>query len=853
MAQPSKVGPVILTIFALPFLGGGLFFFYALLVSTPNVKSSDPLVGMIVPLVFVLTGAGLIFGGFKGYGLLKKQAALQEANPLSPWLWRTDWVARRAESANKKSYITAWVFAVFVNLITAPFMLGLIPQLLRRNDPRVFIMLGFCAFGAILTVNAVRATIRHERFGNSYFDFDPLPISPGRRMSGRIQLRFATQAAHGIDLHLSCVRRIVTGSGKNSTTSKVTLWQADKNVPSGAIEPGPLGRAIPVDFDLPADALITDHSNPSDQILWLLHAQADVPGVDYSDDFELPVFRTADSPHSATDSPHPATDTFSQASSGSPSFGFVTAQSSDADSGQVDQPARTKVVVSMHDGGSEFYFPPLRTPTRAFLLLLVSLAFSGAVFALINSKAPQFFTGIFAFADFFVVYGFLHVTFGSARVFVGNGEIQSRSGLHGFGALRRTPFSEVASVTPVAGVSQGGNSDNSIYAIRLLTKSGKKLTVADEISSRQEARWIVSQIETLVGLKVNTHVEVDLPLGVQTQPPQLRTPQTGIRVQTSGSSWVAFAVFGAMVLAFFGFQAKWTAGSRSVRANNRRTVSRAAATPTRKPVAPRVFSGPMADADVTRVLALPAQDQAEELFERLIGHDARALEVFDQQVEVWVGHVYDSDRFAQLLQRAQFSKDLRIRLAHMDMSLALQGWQKDEQSADKLIDGARTGDSRYRAWAVYYLGILAGRGVAYDRIHQVILDYARNDKDPSVRQWAVEGLRFLGKDEVLDELFTAFTEDPGMNVRNRAGCNISDCGVFTRKQRMRMVPKLIDLAAQQNTSPQMRNWCFQALQEITDASLPADALSWNRWYADHGAEKMAEFERLEWWQVRGDS
>ena len=65
MAQPSKVGPVILTIFALPFLGGGLFFFYGLLVSSPNIKSSDPLVGMIVSLVFVLTGAGLIFGAFK--------------------------------------------------------------------------------------------------------------------------------------------------------------------------------------------------------------------------------------------------------------------------------------------------------------------------------------------------------------------------------------------------------------------------------------------------------------------------------------------------------------------------------------------------------------------------------------------------------------------------------------------------------------------------------------------------------------------------------------------------------------------------------------------------------------------
>jgi len=115
-----------------------------------------------------------------------------------------------------------------------------------------------------------------------------------------------------------------------------------------------------------------------------------------------------------------------------------------------------------------------------------------------------------------------------------------------------------------------------------------------------------------------------------------------------------------------------------------------------------------------------------------------------------------------------------------------------------------------------------------------------------------EGMRFLGKDEVLDELFTSFTEDPANAVRDRAGCNISDCGIFTRKQRMRMVPKLLDLVMNPRTTGQMRSWTFLALQEITDENLPADALLWSRWYQEHGSEKLAEFERLEWWQVRGD-
>jgi hypothetical protein len=82
----------------------------------------------------------------------------------------------------------------------------------------------------------------------------------------------------------------------------------------------------------------------------------------------------------------------------------------------------------------------------------------------------------------------------------------------------------------------------------------------------------------------------------------------------------------------------------------------------------------------------------------------------------------------------------------------------------------------------------------------VLLEYAKNDPDANVRQWAVEGMRYLGTDKALDELYESFTEDASMNIRDRAGCNISDCGNFNRTQRMRMVPKLIDLLSDSSTN-----------------------------------------------------
>jgi hypothetical protein len=837
MTQPSKGAAAFLTLFGLHFLGAGLAFIYKQLVDNGNHSTFETVAAIAFGSVFAFIGGGLIYAAVRGYVLLTQQAAREEANPLSPWLWQQDWASRRAESQNKKGAVTLWVLAVLCNVVTLPFLLGMIQEFERNRNPGVFLGLVFNLLGAVLAIKAARATIRHRRFGDTYFEFDALPFSTGERVRGKIHLQLDTRAEHGIDLRLSCVRKVVSGTGDNRTTNQIILGQAEQNVPPGAVETGPLGRAIPVDFSIPADSAITSHDNPGDQILWLLHAQADVPGVDYTDDFEIPVFR-------GTASAETVRDSESSAFSGPNTFGFATTRSDD--SGDVAQPAHTKVVVGPSSGGTEFYFPPLRNPGRALVLFLVMLLWTGVAYVLYQKQASVFFFIVFGLSDLFIFAGFLHVTFGSARITVRSGEILSRKGIFGLGSARRIQVSDVASIVPVVSAQQGGSSGNALHAIRMRLKDGRKITLADEIDSRQEVRWVVSQIETLAGLKLDTHVEVDLPLGVSPQAPGQTPGQVFTQSGRATSVAASMSVFFILVAGMIGFMA-WRMTSFTSRAKNSRTAAAAPA----KPVVRRIFPEPLTDADVERLGALPAQEQAEELLERAIGHDTRALKVFDHLQDGWVGHIQMTDRIKQLERRSEFSKDLRVRYANVDINLALEGWQKNQQAANLLMERART-DPQHRAWAIYYLGMLAGRGVDYDRIHGVLANYARYDQDAIVRQWAVEGMRFLGKDEVLDELFISFTEDSATTVRDRAGCNISDCGIFTRKQRMRMVPQLIDLAMNPRTTGQMRSWTFLALQEITDESLPADALAWNRWYQEHGSEKTAAFERLEWCQVRGD-
>jgi hypothetical protein len=858
VTKPSKGAAVFFICFGLMFLVPGLLSLFTFLVNSRNPGTSGAIVGAAIALFISAIGAGLVLLAFGGYNRLKKQAAIEEANPSSPWLWRTDWANRSAESQNKKTEVTAWVACIFCNLVMIPVVVTLIPQLARRNDPRVFLIAGFCLIGAILFVVALRSTLRHRRFGNTYFELDSLPFSPGGSLTGRIHLQLDSNASDGVNLRLSCIRKTTTSSGEDRSTVQTVLWQTEQNVSFGAIGADPFGRTIPVDFGIPPDAYVTDKDNPSDQVLWLLHAQADIPGIGYIDDFELPVFKT-----SSASEPSPA-----YSSSGS----FTSAGGSFNEPGAapVPAPSNPKVMITSQDGCTEFYFPAFRSPSRTIFLLVFTAIWSGAAYFLLFSKAPRIFPVVFGLADLLLIYALFKVSFGTARIRVGNGEITSSKRILGIGTTQHFSVSDVDAIVAVTSGQQSGTQGQMTYAIRLRTKNGRRVALADEIASRQEARWVVSQIEALAGLKIDTHVEVDSLYGPPPQPgpPLFNSSQPGSlgpagmrarwqqpRPQSRASTIAPIAIFLLFAGGMFAWQgwrfSTFKAAASASRANKTRTNGSRAATTANAVPSHRVAAAPMTDEDEERVLALPAQSQAEELLERSIGHDHRALEMFEQQVESWVGHIRLTDHMKQLEHRSEFSNDLRVRDANADINLTLDGWQKNDQAAEMLIDRART-DLQYRPAAVYFLGMLAGRGVAYERIYPVLLDYAKHDSDAGVRQWAVEGMRYLGKDEALDELFESFTQDPSDSVRNRAGCNLSDCGNFTRAQRMRMVPKFIDLVADPNTNPQMRNWSYMALREITDANVASDPQAWKNWYGSLGAGKLAEFEKLEWWQVRGD-
>jgi hypothetical protein len=325
---------------------------------------------------------------------------------------------------------------------------------------------------------------------------------------------------------------------------------------------------------------------------------------------------------------------------------------------------------------------------------------------------------------------------------------------------------------------------------------------------------------------------------------QTVSPPAPIEPQNNFPGWI-FAVFVLMIAAL-----ACVPIFRHYKFQSQKLAQKAAAVAPR-PVVPIKPATPLTENDVERIFSLPLQAQAEELIERSIQHDPRALQLLEQHLGDFKGLVRETPRMKNLLNRAQYSRDLRVRYAYCDMTLAMDGWSKDADAVQILIQRAQN-DPSSRAYDVWYLGMLGGRGVKPELVRTTLLNYAHNDPDDNVRLWATEGLRFQGTDQALDDLFQIFVSDPAFSVRDRAGCNLSDCGNFTRKQRIRMFPRFLELAENPTTNGQMRNWSFLAMQEITDVSLPPDAKAWRQWYDQHGAEKMAEFQSIPEWRVRGD-
>jgi hypothetical protein len=274
-------------------IGFGLLMLW---VAQTAYREEQPTVSVLITAAF---GLLTVFAGFailrpmrRAVHKQRETERLRAAHPDKPWTWRPEWRGHAIESRDRAGLWVLWFFALFWNGLSFPAAIAVLLQPdIERGAYFVFI---FPLIGVALLYAAIHKTIRARKFGRPVFVPSTMPGAIGGYLGGVIEIPARVAIERDARLALKCVRRITTGSGKNSTTRENVIWEREERIPREKWTSDLRRTEIPVLFHIPDGSEPSDNSNANNQLLWLLTASAEVRGVDFESTFEVPVFDTGE-------------------------------------------------------------------------------------------------------------------------------------------------------------------------------------------------------------------------------------------------------------------------------------------------------------------------------------------------------------------------------------------------------------------------------------------------------------------------------------------------------------------------------------------------------------------------------
>jgi hypothetical protein len=475
----TTLGLGCVALFLLPFAGAGSFAGWQALQRASQGNWREALYFMLFAVVF----GGVGFGGMAlvlaGKRKLEEQERLKTRHPDQPWLWQADWASGRVDDASRMTMWSSWVFAIMWNLVSIPAGYAGVRAALYEGNKAGMIALLFPLAGAGILVWALRTTARVKKYGTSRFELSTIPGVIGHTIAGAVRVATVLQPAEGFYTILSCVRRVTTRSGNDSSTSESILWQEERYI-RGEPSRDATGMTtrIPIAFRLPADARPCDSSDPNNRVLWRLKVSASVPGVDYASLFEVPVFRTA-----ASDRPLSEDEDRLTHDQLVPS--------------DYRQPAESRIAVTANLRGVEIYFPAGRNLGAATGGTTFTVLWLAIVWFLIHFKVPLLFPIVFGLFGLLLVYGTLELWLGVSRVTVNASTVAVASGYLSPGRERSLAASEIADISTTIGMQAG---TTPYYDVVIVRKNGKKVIAGRSVRDKREAEWLAITMKKSLGL-----------------------------------------------------------------------------------------------------------------------------------------------------------------------------------------------------------------------------------------------------------------------------------------------------------------------------------------------------------------
>lgn len=427
---------------------------------------------LVFTFAFGIVGYGLMFAAVYGNRIVKEEDKLKAARPEEPWAWNADWADGTVTAGSWGTMIGALLFATLWNLISAP-MLFIVPREWQDGNALVLIGLLFPLIGLGLAAFAVHAVLRWRKFGNSEFEMYSMPGVLGGYLEGRINTNIRVRGAASFRLTLSCTRKETSGSGKNRSTTRRTIWQDIIEVPATALLAGRRGVSVPVRFAIPYDAGPETDEQASAPIDWRLEVAAPLPGVDFSTDFSVPVFRTPDSdPEFQDDTPEAAIADDPDTPAELESLGIV----------RTPTPA----------GGVQYVFRRARALGSAVGLTVFTIVWCGCIWLMLDLDAPLVFPIVFGIFALLLLAGLVELWLKQTRVEVANGRLAFNQRLVGPGKTRMFAADEISRIAVKSGMQSG---DHLFYQLVLHDRQGKKHALGSRIRGQRLARRIVDDLQ----------------------------------------------------------------------------------------------------------------------------------------------------------------------------------------------------------------------------------------------------------------------------------------------------------------------------------------------------------------------
>lgn len=249
----------------------------------------------IFALTFPAVGAGLVFGGLAGMRMLKKEATLSENHPGEPWKWKACWAESSIPESPALGGKALVLYSLWSALVIFPLILATAASGSFQTDRSVWPLLIFVALWCIPAWYTAKRLRHRLTVGKPRFELQESPAWPGGLLRGSILLAKTLPPRAAAEIGISCEKRTTRGSGEDKSTITEKIWSHQGIVSQDRITRDFTGFRLPVSIAIPADAPESGAgADAATEHVWKLELK--VPGTVVHSVFEIPVFRTGNSP-----------------------------------------------------------------------------------------------------------------------------------------------------------------------------------------------------------------------------------------------------------------------------------------------------------------------------------------------------------------------------------------------------------------------------------------------------------------------------------------------------------------------------------------------------------------------------